>query len=240
MWISNAARACGNSCSGTNALAGVRVVEHGVAVAERAALDVLAGQPDRHAVGEDAGKRQLLGRRPVDRPLGRVGERGLRRSRPRSSFLWNVKPSGVASSASLISRSRSSGTPVCVLRGRARRAGSGIGGTKSSSGFSDANACSSTVKCFFTRPSTASGGTVPLLDERSREQLAHGRVRADLLVHQRLRERRLVAFVVPVTPVADQVDQEVAPEARAVLPRQPRGLEAGGRIVGVDVDDRES
>ena len=72
----------------------------------------------------------------------------------------------------------------------------------------------------------------------SREQLAHGRVRRDLLVHQRLRERRLVAFVVAVAPVADQVDQEVAPEARAVFPGQTRRLEAGDRIVGVDVDDR--
>ena len=59
------------------------------------------------------------------------------------------------------------------------------------------------------------------------------------LVHQRLRERRLVAFVVAVAAVADQVDQEIAPEARPVFPRQPRRLEAGGRIVGVDVDDRD-
>ena len=64
-------------------------------------------------------------------------------------------------------------------------------------------------------------------------------MRGDLLVHHRLRERRLVAFVVAVAPVADQVDQEVAPEPRAVLPRQARRLEAGDRIVGVDVDDRD-
>ena len=39
--------ACGSSCSGDERLAGLDVVEHGVAMAERAALDVLAGQPDR-------------------------------------------------------------------------------------------------------------------------------------------------------------------------------------------------
>ena len=45
------------------------VVEHGVAMAEGAALDVLAGQPDADAVGEDRGVGQLLGARPVDRAL---------------------------------------------------------------------------------------------------------------------------------------------------------------------------
>ena len=49
---------------------------------------------------------------------------------------------------------------------------------------------------------------------------------------------RLVALVVAVTPVADEVDQEVETEADAIFPRQPRRLEAGDRIVGVDVDDR--
>ena len=55
---------------------------------------------------------------------------------------------------------------------------------------------------------------------------------------QRLRECRLVAFVVAVSPVADEIDQEIATESRAILPRHPRGFEARDRIVGVDVDDR--
>ena len=63
-------------------------------------------------------------------------------------------------------------------------------------------------------------------------------MRGDHPVHHRLRERRLVAFVVSVAAVADQVDQEVVAEARAIFPRQPRRLEAGDRIVGVDVHDR--
>ena len=77
-----------------------------------------------------------------------------------------------------------------------------------------------------------------LLDQRVGEQFAHRRMLGNRLVHQRLRERGLVALVVPVPPVADQVDQEVAPEARAIFPGKPRGFEAGGRVVGVDVDDR--
>ena len=79
---------------------------------------------------------------------------------------------------------------------------------------------------------------MPCLTSVCGEQLAHGRVAGDLLVHQRLRERRLVALVVAVAAVADQIDQEVAAEPRAILPGQARRLEAGDRIVGVDVDDR--
>ena len=84
----------------------------------------------------------------------------------------------------------------------------------------------------------ASGGDRALRRPASRPLLAHGRMRGNPSVHHRLRERRLVAFVVAVAAVADQVDQEVAPEARAILPRQPRRLEAGHRIVRVDVNDR--
>ena len=58
------------------------------------------------------------------------------------------------------------------------------------------------------------------------------------LVHHRLRERRLVAFVVSVAPVADEIDQEVALELRAIGERQPRRRDARFGIVGVHVDDR--
>ena len=58
------------------------------------------------------------------------------------------------------------------------------------------------------------------------------------LVDDRLGERRLVALVVAVAAVADEVDQEVEAEAHAIFPRQPGRLEARDRIVGVDVHDR--
>ena len=53
---------------------GIRVVEHRVALAEGAALDVLAGHADRNAVGQDRRQRQLLGGGPVDRALAGVVE----------------------------------------------------------------------------------------------------------------------------------------------------------------------
>ena len=69
--------------------------------------------------------------------------------------------------------------------------------------------------------------------------LANGRMRGHGLVDDGLRERRLVAFVVAVAAVADEIDQEIEAEARAILPRQPGGLEARDRVVGVDVHDRD-
>ena len=92
---------------------------------------------------------------------------------------------------------------------------------------------------FFAQRVGAAGVDHAALDQRPRPDLAHRRVRGDLLVHQRLRERRLVALVVAVAAVADQVDEEVALEPRAVRERQPRRLDARYRIVGVDVDDRD-
>ena len=54
--------------------AGLGVVERRVAMAERAALHVLAGQPDRDAVGQDAREREFLGGGPVDRALVAIVE----------------------------------------------------------------------------------------------------------------------------------------------------------------------
>ena len=197
-------------------------------MAEGAALDVLAGQPDRNAVGQDGREAPVPRPRP-SRPFARSGCRTapFRRSRPRSSFLWNVKPSGADQQRRVDLRAggrperRSRSWPPCPAG-----AGSETGATKSSSGLSDANACSSTVKCFFTSASAGSRGDRSLRDELLGKQLAHGLVRGDRLVHQRLRERRLVAFVVAESPVADQIDQEVAARSARGIPTPaapPRG-----------------
>ena len=152
----------------------------------------------------------------------------------------DVNPSGTSSSASFSSRSRSSGTAVSTFAAAPGRAGAGSRLDESCSGLS-----SSIARC-------SSRGV--LLDElvgraRLRSRRAPRACRAhssrtvgcdgDLLVHQRLRERRLVAFVVPVAPVADQVDQEVALERARYAARQPRRLDARFRVVGVDVHDRD-
>ena len=51
-------------------LAGLGVVQDEVALGERAALDVLAGQADRRALGQQRGVGQLLGVGPVDAAVG--------------------------------------------------------------------------------------------------------------------------------------------------------------------------
>ena len=65
-----------------------------MAVAERAALDVLACQADADAVGEDGGKRQLLGGRPVDRHARQHCRTYGRFSRTRSSLRWMTNSAG--------------------------------------------------------------------------------------------------------------------------------------------------
>ena len=67
---------------------------------------------------------------------------------------------------------------------------------------------------------------------------AHGVVRVDELVHPRLRERRLVGFVVAVPPIADEVDDDVLVERAPELEREMDHAHRGLGIVAVHVEDR--
>jgi hypothetical protein len=51
---------------------GVDVVEHRMTMAEGAALDVFAGEPDADPVREDRGQRELLGQGPVHGAFRRI------------------------------------------------------------------------------------------------------------------------------------------------------------------------
>ena len=77
-----------------------------------------------------------------------------------------------------------------------------------------------------------------LLDQLLLVELAHARVRVDLLDHQRLRVRGLVLLVVAEAAVADEIDHDVVAEAAAVGHRQAHGRDRRLGVVGVDVDDR--
>ena len=63
-------------------------------------------------------------------------------------------------------------------------------------------------------------------------------VLADHLVHQRLRERGLVRFVVTVSPIANEVDEEILVESLPVGDAEPHGVHARFGVVAVDVNDR--
>ena len=67
---------------------------------------------------------------------------------------------------------------------------------------------------------------------------AGGRMAADRLVHQRLGERGLVALVVAVAAIAEQVDDHVLLELLAELDRDARDVDHRLRVVAVDVEDR--
>ena len=61
----------------------------------------------------------------------------------------------------------------------------------------------------------------------------------DLLVHQGLGKARLVALVVPVAPVTDQIDHEILVELLAVCKGRAYGFQAGRRVIRIDVQDRD-
>ena len=76
------------------------------------------------------------------------------------------------------------------------------------------------------------------LEQCFHPKLPHRRVTRNLPVHRGLGKARLVAFVVTVAAVADQVDHEVLVKANAIGERQARRLDRGLRMIGVHVHDR--
>ena len=81
-------------------------------------------------------------------------------------------------------------------------------------------------------------GDDAFLDQLGRVLRANRRMLGDLLVHERLRVRRLVALVVAEPAVADDVHDHVAVELGAVGEREPHRRDRRLGIVGVHVDDR--
>ena len=81
-------------------------------------------------------------------------------------------------------------------------------------------------------------GDDALADQLLAVDFQRRRMRADLLVHQRLGERRLVAFVVAEAPVAEHVDDDRPLEFLPVLGRDLGREHHRFRIVAVDVEDQ--
>ena len=80
-----------------------------------------------------------------------------------------------------------------------------------------------------TSRSASSAETSPDSASRCAYSVAHRRMAGDLLGHQRLRERRLVTLVVPVPPVADEVDDDVGPKrCRNAFARRIAEIAASG------------
>ena len=162
-----------------------------MSLAERAALDVLAGQSDADTVGEDRRKGELFGRRP-SRPCARPAARASapRFSRARSSLRWTRSRTAAPGAPCSGSLSRSSGTAVSTFDAAPGGGGSGCGSTKSCSGCSVSSA-SCKLAIFASVSSSGAAGATSPRSTSVRAQISRtvGCVR-DLLIHDRLRERR--------------------------------------------------
>ena len=219
------------------------VVEDQVAVGERAALGVLAGEPDVRALGQQRGEGEALGVAELDPALvehvealeQRLAQLAVDREavgdlqqllveRPQRFSETAVSTSG------LFVRS-SSPVPVAVETGSSYSPASIL--ARRSLSLAE----SSSRRAFESR-STSSGLRRPPRQLLGVD-LADRGVLLDLRRHLRLRVGGLVGLVVAVAAVADQVDDDVALELLAVGHREPRRGDAGLDVVGVDVDDRD-
>ena len=68
--------------------------------------------------------------------------------------------------------------------------------------------------------------------------MVYGWVARDCAIKQRLRECRLVALIVTVAPVADQVDNGVALELPPIIEGKFRGLQYCFGLIAIHVKDR--
>ena len=221
----------------------VLVVDDGVPVRERAALDVLAREADGHAVQEQRAERQRLAERPVDALAGRHGLREAGEAAPEPA----VELEAVGDRRQ---RGADGGERV---RGRARLAEGAVADVRRRDDLLPVLAPDVAVPrervLGLERPGE---DVVDVRDDprdvggrhdglRGRDRLEvlgqHRRLRPHLGVHHRLRERRFVDLVVAELAVADEVDDDVRLEL--VAPRDGGLEDAADRlgVVGVDVED---
>ena len=219
-------------------LPGLRVVIDGVPVAEGAALDILSRQADGRAVGENRRQRQLFAEGPVDRPLVRRVERA-------GALLARALQLSMKREAVRRGQQARIDLAQPLDRDRGPRGRGGAGRRFRRFGLDEITLRLERLHRGLERrepPRVHVAGHLArdraALDERTRPDLAHGRMRSDLPVHQRLGERRLVSLVVAVAAVADEIDEEIELEGPAIGNRQPRRLDARLGIVRVHVHDR--
>ncbi len=214
------------------------VDENTVALGERAAARVLAGESDGHTLDDQRAQSQGLRECPVDAvgvELVTTGPDGARELLVRVEV---VGPGGDGLHHLV--------EPVALHRGRAVRrsdVGSGTRVARRPARRGNGGALRSVVctvefreGAFEDRAESLERGfglvecDVSAVDEGLGVELADRPVRVDACIHPRLGERRLVGLVVPVAAVADHVDHDVLVERaggsrrRSARPaRRPRG-----------------
>ncbi len=222
-------------------LAGRLVVQHRVAMEERAAAAVLAGQPHLVAGLEQARIGHHLGEAPVHRQLAGGHPRAVvhdaRDLRMQREPGGHTRDLGEERPALAL---RNSGDDrripvalavaapvhrVCVADHAEHRLGQRL-------------ALVEPLAILLREPLRIGRLDDTGLDERAHVDLARRRVLPDDLVHLRLRGGGLVRLVVAMTPVADEIDDEVLVEGLAILERQARDEHGCLRVVAVHVEHR--
>ncbi len=226
------------------ALLGLLVVEHGMALREGAAFDILARQADRAAGGEQRAESERFPCRPVDAAaaldrLLAVVDEASDRAVDRQSLRQIGEPG--ADFAQRLQRHRGSAPPRPVA---------GLGDLDAGPGAVEPVGLVGAVvrarlELGFQRRAPVGlvlvdfvGGHQPFLDQLLAVDLQRRRVAADRLVHQRLGEGRLVALVVAEAPVAEHVHNHRLVELLAELGGHLGGIDDRFRIVAVSVQDR--
>ena len=213
------------------------VDQAGVALAEGAPPAVLPGQADRVALHDQARERQQLGGGPLHLALLVVQLRTslelagqLRVGREALRVVGEVLEDPVELGT------RYAGVDVGQHAQGCRRPGRLHEGRRRRAGLVE-RLLEAVLEVVEGRFGLVEGDVAPL-HQRLGEQLADAAMALDGLVHERLGVARVVALVVAVAPVADEVDHDVLVEPLAVVVGQPRDAHAGLRVVAVHVQDR--
>ncbi|MCY1222428.1 hypothetical protein D9M72_345210 [compost metagenome] len=226
--------------AGIPALA-VLVVQHGVAVGEGAAAGILAGDAHRVARGHQRGEGQVLAHAPVQRLVAaahvgavlddlfhqRVQLQRLRRGGDAlgQALQFGHRHGGVGGVGPLAVQERHPVHGELVLEVRQDGVGGVLAGVHRGAVFLDL------LVAELGRDQVLRGQLVGV-------QPARAGVLGDLLVHQRLRDRRGVLLVVAQLAEADDVDHDVLVEFHAEINGQLHGVHHGFGIVAVHVQHR--
>jgi hypothetical protein len=221
-------------------LAALGIVEDEMALRERAALGVLAGETDGDALDEEAGERERLGLAPVDESIGRLEGRSASLELPCELGMHGepVRSREQLAVEGLEDVGRNRRGDVS-LRVAATIALPWRGNLAALDLRTEARVRASELRLDLgADPLHVLLGHYPVGDESSDELRQHGRVLRDQLRQQRLRVGRLVLLVVAEPPVSDQIDHGVVAEPLSKRHREPNRRDRRLGVVGVDVDDR--
>src|SRR5436190_7525550 len=223
------------------AVAGLDVVEDGVALAEGAAAGVLPAHADRDALEQERADGERLGAAPVDGPSlahhlrARLHE--ARDPRVRREALGQAREGG-GDLPQHLGRDGRPGAPVV-----ARPAEALPEAAEAEHGLARHEVARVALRVveqlaeLARPPLRLLGGDRPRLDQLLAVEREGRPLGGDLLVHHRLREGRIVELVVPVPAVADEVDEDVLLEALAKADGQAGRLHRGLGVVAVHVED---